>query len=219
MSWLIILALAGAAFLALIWLLRAPRAGWEAILAALVVGLAGYAFQGQPGFAGSPHKSAESVTLTDAMLVRERQRISGQNGQSSDWQMVADAMSRNGRYADAATILRGVVDKEPDNGDAWLALANALVGHAQGALSPAALYAYRQAEAADPAAPGPPFFLGLAMVRDGRLPEARKLWGGLLARSPKDAAWRPDLEDKLARLDKIMQMAQQMQAGQMPRAQ
>ena len=98
-------------------------------------------------------------------------------------------------------------------------MANALVGHAQGALSPAALYAYRQAEAADPAAPGPPFFLGLAMVRDGRLPEARKLWGGLLARSPKDAAWRPDLEDKLARLDKIMQMAQQMQAGQMPRAQ
>ena len=210
MSWLAILALVAAVFGVLVWVLRAPRGGWEAILAALVIGLAGYALQGHPGMAGAPRKADETSNLSDAMLVQERARLAGKDATGNSWVVVADALSRHGQYADAATILRGAVDNEPGNGDAWLAMANALVGHANGSLSPAALYAYRHALAADPQAPGPPFFLGLAMARSGRFDEARELWVSLLARSPQDAPWRADLEERLARLDKIIAMARQM---------
>jgi predicted Zn-dependent protease len=51
--------------------------------------------------------------------------------------MIADALMRHGDYADAATRLRGAVDKDPRDSAAWLAMASALVGHADGSLSPA----------------------------------------------------------------------------------
>ena len=210
MNWLPILALVLSVFLAIAFVFRAPRSGWEAIAATLVLGLAGYALQGHPGLAGSPHAPAEVVENSAALLVQERQKISGENPTSNSWMMVADAMSRHGQYANAATILRSAVEKEPRNGDAWLAMGNALVGHADGTLSPSALYAYRQASAADPQAAGPPFFMGLAMARSGRFAEARELWAGLLARSPKDAPWRGDLEQRLVRLNQMIEMASHM---------
>jgi cytochrome c-type biogenesis protein CcmH len=110
-------------------------------------------------------------------------------------------------------VLRGAVEANPKDSEAWLALANALSGHAQGSLSPAALYAYRQAAAADPKAPGPPFFLGLAMARAGRFDETRSLWAQLLAHAPADAKWRNDLAFRIEKLDKLMEMIRAQQAG------
>jgi cytochrome c-type biogenesis protein CcmH len=135
--------------------------------------------------------------------------------QEDNWVVTADAFARHGQYADAAGLLRGVVDSDPKDADAWLALANALVGHAEGTLSPAALYAYHHAAEAAPSHPGPPFFLGLAMAQSGRFAEARQLWADLLQRTPPDAPWRADLQDRLARLDALIarQAAMQGQAG------
>lgn len=214
MTWILIIALAAGCFAALTLVFRAPRAGWEAILAALVLGLAGYAAQGQPNAPGAPRAADETPAADPAALVTIRQKLSGTDDQADRWLMVADAMSRHGQFADAANILRGAVDKNPANGQAWLALANALVSHGQGSLSPAALLAYRHAAAADPAAPGPPFFLGLALARSGKLAEGRAEWAALLARSPADAPWRSDLMQKLADLDAFIARARQ--AGMQP---
>lgn len=212
MTWLAIGALALAVFLVLAFVLKAPRAGWEAIGAALLLGLAGYALQGHPGLPGAPRVPDEAPPGSDAQ-VAERAVLSGKDSTGmgaggNKWLVIADALMRHGEYGEAANILRGAVAKEPNNSDAWLALANALVGHADGNLSPTALYAYRHAAAADPAAPGPPFFLGMAMARVGQFGQARRLWAELLVRSPKDAPWRADLEQRLARLDALMARAQ-----------
>lgn len=204
MSWLVILALAVVVAVLLVVVLRVPRAGWEAIVAALLVGLAGYALQGRPGLPGAPRVADEAPSASADAMVRARQALSGNDATGNSWVMIADALARHGEFADAASILRGAVDKDPHNGEAWLAMANALVGHAGGSLGPAALYAFREAEAADPAAPGPPYFLGLAMARSGRLEEARVQWAGLLARSPAGAPWRPDLTGQLGRLDALI---------------
>ena len=48
MAWALAIALAAAALAVLIRLGRAPRAAWEVIAAALVFGLAGFAFQARP---------------------------------------------------------------------------------------------------------------------------------------------------------------------------
>jgi cytochrome c-type biogenesis protein CcmH len=201
MSWAPVALLALAVFGMLAFLLKAPRKGWEAIGAALLLGIAGYALQGRPGLPGAPKTPAERVAGGGDALIKARQELAGKPGPVNDWLVIADALARHGQFADAAEVLRGAVDQEPGNAEAWLALGNALVGHSQGLLTPAALFAYRRAAAADPDHPGPPFFLGLALAQSGRFAEARALWAGLLALSPKDAPWRADLADRLARLD------------------
>ena len=214
MIWLAIMGLVAIVMAVLIFVTRAPRSGWEALAAALVLGLAGYALQGRPYVPAAPHPPAERVDPNPAAQVAERQNLAGGNPVSNQWMVIADAFMRQGEFADAATVVRGAIDKDPKNGEAWLALANALVGHAEGSLSPAALYAYRHAAEASPGEPGPPFFLGLALARSGKLDEARGLWAALLARSPRDAPWRPDLEKRLARLDQIIAMARNGDQGE-----
>mgnify|MGYP000641452007 FL=1 len=98
------------------------------------------------------------------------------------------------------------MEANPRDSDAWLGIGNALMGHAQGQLSPAALLAYGRAAAADPTAPGPPFFLGLAYARQGRFDMAGTVWRGLLARTPADAPWRARVESALGRISRIEEM-------------
>ena len=202
MSWALVIALAALSFAALAFLLKVPRGGWEAVGAALLLGLAGYALQGSPGQPGAPKAAAGQRKGNGEALVAARQQLrdSGAQG-ANNWLVIGDAMARNGQYADAAGVLLGAVEQNPKDTEGWLALGNALVGHSEGALTPAALYAYQRAATAQPAHPGPPFFLGLALAQSGRLDEARAMWAELLARSPKQAPWRADLAERLARLD------------------
>lgn len=218
MTWAVVILTALAAF-ALAVLLRAPRKGWEAIGAALLVGIAGYAFQASPGLPGAPKESAEQAAKSGAALVEARQQLAQAqaSGQGLNrWLVIGDALARNGQYGEAAGVILGAVEKEPKNADAWLALANSLVGHAEGNLTPAAFYAFGRAAQADPMHPGPPFFLGLAMAQSGKLVEARGIWAQLLARSPADAPWRADLAERLQRLDAFIAMQAAQTAGPQP---
>lgn len=209
MTWAMVILLAVAAFALIAFVLKAPRAGWEAVGSALLVGIAGFALQARPALPGAPKANAEQVHAPGEALVGARQKLSAQGPVSANyWIVVADGMSRNGQYADAAGVLRAAIEKDPNNADAWLALANNLVAHADGNLTPPALLAYDRAMRADPQAPGPRFFLGLALAQSGKLAEGRALWAELLAQSPPDAPWRKDLESRLARLDQFMAMQQ-----------
>jgi len=215
MSWPLVILLAVSAFVVLAFVLKAPRPGWEAIGAALLLGIAGYGLQGSPGVPGAPKPPAETIARDPAALVRDRKSLSGNGEVAGDnWVVIADGLARNGQYANAAEILRGAVEKDPRNGEAWLAMANALVAHAEGQLTPASLYAFRQAAQAAPDNPGPPFFLGLALAQSGRLGEARELWRRLLQSTPADAPWRSDLELRLRRLDEFIAAQGQDQQGQ-----
>lgn len=216
MTWALVILTALAAFLLAV-LLKAPRRGWEAIGAALLVGIAGYAFQASPGQPGSPKEAAEQAAKSGAAMVQARQQLAQAqaSGQGLNrWMVIGDALARNGQYGEAAGVILGAVEQDPKNGEAWLAMANALVGHAEGNLTPAAFYAYGRAAQADPASPGPPFFLGLALAQSGKLAEARGLWAELLQRSPQDAPWRGDLAERLKRLDAFIAMQAQQQAAQ-----
>jgi len=216
MIWLLIVGLAAIVLAALTLGFRTPRGGWEAIASALVLGLAGYALQGHPGLAGQPHSVVGKPNIYATTLVDERQKVVGATVQASNWEITADALMRHGNYGDAAELLRSSVEQDPKNSAAWLAMASALVGHAEGSLSPASLYAFRRAAQADPQAPGPPMFLGLALAGSGQFDDARAIWAGLLARAPADAPWRKDLALRLARLDQIIAMTRAAQAGVSP---
>ncbi|WP_454796878.1 tetratricopeptide repeat protein [Novosphingobium lindaniclasticum] len=203
MTWVFVALLAIVSFVLIVFVFKAPRGGREAIAAALMLGIAGYAAQGRPGEPGAPKEAAEAQdTEAGEFFVEARGKLSREGIPTSNrWVVISDGLARNGHYIDAAGLLRGAIEDDPRNSEGWLALGNVLVAHSEGVLTPASLYAYRQAGAADPKAPGPPYFLGLAMAQSGKLPEARALWADLLEHAPADAGWRGPLAQQLQRLD------------------
>jgi len=209
MTWVIVIALALVVFGTIAFVFRLPRQAWEVIGAALLLGVAGYAFQGSPGQPGAPKAPVEKVDGDQsAAEIAERQKLAAGDIAGDKHVIIADALARHGQYADAAEVLRGAVEQDQANAPAWLAMGNALVAHADGTISPAAIYAYGQAAKAAPGSAGPPFFLGMALIQSGRLAEGRAIWADLLARSPKEAPWRGDLEKRLAELDSFVAQRQ-----------
>ena len=212
MTWVLVALLALASFAAAAFPFKAPRKGWEAIGAALLLGIAGFALQARPAERGAPKETAVKPADSGAALVAARRQLAQGDSAPNQWMVIADGLARNGQFGDAAGVVLGAVEKDPRNPDAWLSLANNLIAHADGTVTPAALYAYRRASEADPAHPGPPFFMGLALAQNGRLEEGRALWADLLAKSPADAPWRADLTRRLGELDALIAMSEQ--AGQ-----
>lgn len=204
MTWVLVLGTAVIAFAAMVLVGRLPRSGWEVTGAALLFGLAGYALQGHPGLPGAPTPAVENPELADATLLKERQQMGSAFAKGRSWLILADGLTRQGQYRAAADVLAKAARENPDDADIEVALGNALVGHSEGLITPAAQFAFRRAAAIDPTHPGPPFFMGLALAQSGRLVDARAMWADLLARAPADAPYRPDLEARLARLDQMI---------------
>ena len=204
MSWLPILALAALAFVAAVFALRLPRAGHTLLGAALLFGLAGYALQGSPGAPSSPGESPASAQQAGELLVQARREFFDSPTLPSRLLITSDAYARRGDHERAAAFAESAVEENPNDIEAWTALGNALTEHAGGQLTPAALYAYGQAERRNPRSPAPGYFFGLALLRTGQPERTRAIWAELLAEAPADAAWRPVLVERLARLEALM---------------
>lgn len=205
MSWISAIALAVACFAAIALLFRVPQKGWAIVLAALALGLAGYGLQASPSLPGAPKAAASAEKDEGAQIVELRKAMVAEPQHSrSPFTVTADGMMRHGEYDTAANFLAGVVAKNPDDGDAWLALGTALSFQADGLLTPASQLAYNRAASELPQSPGPPFFAGLALIREGKLIEAHKLWTHSLAALPSDAPGRDILAERLAELDQLM---------------
>lgn len=205
MTWGAVCLLALAAFVALAFWLKVPRSRWTMLGAALLLGLAGYATQARPGQPGAPRQVAQQLDLDPGSSILMRGLLDESDiPPTNQWIVIADAMTRNGQHADAAKVLLGALDDNPNNAQAWLALGNALGAHGEGLLTPASLHAYQRAAQAAPDSPGPPYFLSLALAQSGRFGEARSIWADLLERSPGEAPWRSVLAKQLARLDLVI---------------
>lgn len=205
MTWLLAIALALAAFAIGIAAFRIGRGGWTTFAAALALGLAGYALQASPGVPGAPAAAPNDSEEGAWALVDERKEMIGSEARSrNDKVLIADGFARRGQYANAAVLLRGAVTDDPRDSEAWLALGNALVEHADGALTEPALLAYRRAAETDPGGVGPGYFLGLALIRQGQFRQARAVWAETLEAAGSEAAGRSLLAERLDRLDGLM---------------
>ncbi|OGS49186.1 MAG: cytochrome c biogenesis factor [Erythrobacter sp. RIFCSPHIGHO2_12_FULL_63_10] len=211
-GWIAIIALVLAAFLVAALVLKLERRSWTTLGAVLTFGLAGYALQGSPD-QPSAAKQITSVTAQsgEAMIAARRSLFDPAQPVPS-YLMISDGFARQGRYMEAAQLLRSGLAANPGHGEGWLALANALVEHANGQVTPASLMAFGKAEAAMPGHPGPAYFLGVALLRTGMPLEARRVWAALLDASPPDAPWREDLAARIGQLDAML--AQMPAAGQ-----
>ncbi len=218
MVWVVAIALAIVSFAVAALVFRLPRATWASLAAALVFGLAGYTMQASPDIPAAPKALQQEQYSDDWQMIDSRELLIGPELSSGSRMMVtADGFARQGRFETAAGILRGVVEENPQDFEAWVALGNALTEQADGVLTQAAVYAYREAGRIAPENPAPSYFLGLSLIRQGRMMEARQIWRGALELMPLPAEGE-DMEPALLFMGERVQRLEGMlsQAGALP---
>lgn len=182
----------------------ASRALWPALGAALALGGAGYALQNHAALPGRPVVAdrtpvavpAEEVALRDAML--------GAYSGDHAFLVLSNGLFRAGRTDTGTSVLLRAVASYPRSLTLWTGLGSAIARHDGGTVSPAAKLAFARAAQLAPEHPAPAFLAGLAYVRAGDLAAARLQWVRALALTPRGAAYRRDIEVRLALLDRFM---------------
>ena len=132
-------------------------------------------------------------------LTEARHAFFGYFTPAESWLRISEALARDGKSEDSVGVLQNAVKRYPGDPQLWIGLGNALVDHARGITPPAEL-AYKRAAQLLPGHPAAPFFYGLALARSGDRAAAIQMWQEILKTAPKDAEWRPLVEQGIAAL-------------------
>lgn len=185
-----------------LWTLGRVR-GREAVLvlSALFTAAAGYTWQGRPGLRGAPASAEHAGLRTDSLYMVERSRLASVYGETAQWLVLADGLTRAGEDRAAADVLRGALTRRPRDQQLALGYAHALFVLADANVTPAVALAFDRAIALDPAEPSTRFFQALTYLEAGRIGEAERLWRAELASLPAASPWRRVLAERLAIFD------------------
>jgi len=197
MGWLGVLVLALVIFAGMWRYVSADRAAMQFLAAALLLALAGYAWQGRPGFAGVSKAAPERQEIPRDAFNSSREDMLGRFDRAWAWLNLAESYQRRGDTQGGAQILQSAVRQEPRNVELWVGLGNALVVHGDGMMNPAAQLAFGQAERLAPGHPGPRYFYGLALGQGGNFAEAERIWQELLADPELPDQYRAAIEQQL----------------------
>jgi cytochrome c-type biogenesis protein CcmH/NrfG len=211
MGWIAMIALTLATGAGLFLFVRRDRGALQFAGAALLLALAGYAWQGHPDMAGAPKPAPGRLDLPDSDFARTRGDLLGRFDRAAAWLTIADGYQRRGDTASAAELLQNAVRRNPDDPDLWVGYGNALVLHGGGMMSPAAQLAFQRAARLAPDHPAPRFFFALALAQGGNYDAAERIWRDLLANAPPDAAYRRIVAERLEAL------ARARASGEIPR--
>jgi cytochrome c-type biogenesis protein CcmH/NrfG len=197
MGWALFLFVALCLFAALWRFARLDTASLQFLGAALLLALAGYAWQGRPELPGRPKPPLAKQRLPDSDFARTRRDMLGSFDRANQWLTIAESYQRAGDTKAGADIIRNALRGAPRDPDLWVGLGNALVLHADGMMTPAAELAFARAREIAPGHPGPRFFYGLGLAQSGRFDEAERIWTEILAAAAPDVSWRPMIEERL----------------------
>jgi cytochrome c-type biogenesis protein CcmH len=216
MGWAILAALACAAAL-LLWLTGFPRKLWTVAATALTLGAAGYAWQGSPGLAGRPVSAVQKAGEIDPEIVAIRDGMFGRFNFTWASFARADAMTRVGAPDTAVRAMILTVRQAPGDAGAWAWFGIKLAENDGNQVSPASKFAFDRAAQLAPQHPGPPFFHGLALIREGKFAEARPFWANAVELTPANASYRGQLVGRLFLLDGFLEAkAAEEKAGAQP---
>ncbi len=210
MGW-VMLALIGLTSALVLWLAGVSRSLWSFVGAALMLGAAGYALQGDPVLPGHPVAANADPIEVDPALVELRDSMLGRFTAEGSYLIAADGLTRSGDTKSAVGAVLGGINRYPRSLALWTGLGSALSVH-DGVVSPAALFAFRHAADLNQKNPAPPYFLGLAYIRAGEYAVARPYWAKALELSEPKQPFRKEIEAQLARLDAFLAMAERSQA-------
>jgi cytochrome c-type biogenesis protein CcmH len=188
---------------------RGPtRASRIAVLAAVVVaGLAApaiYVATGAPGVADQPYakrlaawRQSNPETLQPAEMAAVLEALSDERpGDAQPLIYLARAQAGAGDAAAAARSLLRALKLRPGDADLWTLLGQLRVADAEDKVTPEAVEAFRKANALDPKAPTPRYYLARALIEAGDVAGGVAQWRALAADLP--AAERAALEQDIA---------------------
>ena len=183
---------------------------WPAIAAAVVLGLAGYAWQGSPDQPASPAQPITAKLKADESLLQMRADMDTGYGIGKQWLITADSYARSGKYDYSAAFIQSGLRQYPQNGDLWAGLGVVLMLAGDGQMSSPAKMAFANARKFAPKNPAPDYFDGLVELFEGRPVKTVEIWQRLVDDAPDKAIWRPKLESQLGGLKTMLQSVQPM---------
>jgi len=192
---------------------RLPLRYGAPVATALLLGLAGYAWQGSPGLAGKSVEAGAARITFDEALAEKRKEIGERISGATKWMVVSDGLARQGDTRNAANVLLAGLRELPEDANIWVGLGNALMAHGNGVLSPAADYAFNQALKFEPEGVSPNYFYGLAVAESGDFERAKEIWLRLAARLPEDHELREELIRNVALLNALMERRDALSQG------
>ena len=204
MSRFIALAVIGAVVFGVLVALRLPRLLWSFAGAALFLGAAGYAWQGRPGQPTAPAKPRVDAVPLDPEAIMLREQLMGRYTADTAYIVASDAMLRAGDKRAAAQVVLGGVRALPRSFILWTQLGSNLVMLDGDQMSPAAKLAFGRAAQLAPEHPAPPYYAGIAYVRAGDLPAARRLLARAVSLSPDGMDYRRIIANQLRVLDQYI---------------
>ena len=181
---------------------------WPAIAAAVVLGLAGYAWQGSPEQAASPAQPITAKLKAAEALLQMRADMDTGYGVGKQWLITADSYARSGKYDYSAAFIQAGLRQYPQNGDLWAGLGVVLLLAGDGQMSPPAKMAFANARKFAPRNPAPDYFDGLVELFEGRPAKTVEIWQRVVEDAPENAVWRPKLESQLGGLKTMLQSVQ-----------
>jgi cytochrome c-type biogenesis protein CcmH len=210
-GWLLVIGLTAIVVGAVLLCVPQRKRFWPLIAAAAVLGLAGYAWQGQPDQPSAPAKPLASEMTAAASLIDMRAAMDQNYGIGKQWLITADSFARDGRYQYSAAFIQAGLRKYPENGDLWAGLAVVLFLAGDNQMSPPAKMAFANARKFAPLNRSPDYVEGLVELFEGRPLNTIQVWQKLLDGAPQNAVWKPKLESQQAGLVRMLQSAQSME--------
>jgi cytochrome c-type biogenesis protein CcmH len=167
-----------------------------------------YASMGQPELAGNAAPAAPASAVAPAAAPQDaaaqgevnqliaglEQKVQANGADPEGWRMLGWSYFQTGRYADAAKAYARAIALKPDGEGYQSAYGEALVQEAGGQVTPAAAAAFEKAAAQDGADARARYFLAVRKAESGDRKGAIDDMLTLLADSPADAPWLPQLK-------------------------
>jgi cytochrome c-type biogenesis protein CcmH len=142
---------------------------------------------------GGTDELMKAVGQIEARLARDPNDARG-------WAVLAPVYMRTGRFDDAARAYANIARLKGETADILADQAEALTAAGDGTVTPEAKALFEKAQAKDPNAPKPRFYLARAAEQAGDTGEAIRQLTTLEAASPPEAPWLRVVRQTLARL-------------------
>jgi cytochrome c-type biogenesis protein CcmH len=205
MFWISIALLALAVIAALVIAVHRAkgRASLGAVVALAVPGIALgiYATTGSPEMPDQPYAARADVAERaemDKLLGELAHKLEADPGRLDGWLLLARSRLKIGDAQAAAEAFARARKLAPDNGEIAGEFAEASIHAADGVVSPDARAALALAHEKDPRDAKALFYLGHDALEQGKHAEAIQYWVNLVAISPRNAPWIPDLSARIA---------------------
>ncbi len=169
------------------------------------VSLALYADLGRPHIPDAPLASRVTAHVKTAKgleeaIARMEAHLAASPDDGQGWAVIGPVYMREGRYDDAVKAFRETLRLNGENATQRAYYGEALVGVANGVITPEARAAFDQALVEQPGLPAARYYLGLAAEQDGDAAKAIGIYQALLGEAPADASWIPVVHGRLAAL-------------------